>query len=102
MLGSGTLFSIPESQNNDKKHMLRFGQGPLLVIGERRTRLRDMVAESPACFVEADRLKELSARIDQSVSDPEAKKAYNAAISAYSTSQTPHFPQVIACVRVVI
>ncbi|KAG4419972.1 hypothetical protein IFR04_006912 [Cadophora malorum] len=55
--------------------------GPLLAAGERRTRLRDMVAESPACFVEADRLEELSARIDESVSDPEAKEAYNAAIS---------------------
>tara|TARA_R110002060_G_scaffold30337_2_gene40756 strand:- start:404 stop:679 length:276 start_codon:yes stop_codon:yes gene_type:complete len=68
--------------------------GPLLAAGERRTRLRDMVAESPACFVEADRLEELSARIDESVSDPEAKEAYNAAISAYPTSQTTRFPQV--------
>ncbi|PVH72302.1 hypothetical protein DL98DRAFT_596151 [Cadophora sp. DSE1049] len=40
-----------------------------------------MLVESPACFTEADRLRELSARIYESVSDPDAREAYDAAIS---------------------
>ncbi|PVH89504.1 hypothetical protein DL98DRAFT_445494 [Cadophora sp. DSE1049] len=55
--------------------------GPLFLAGARRTRLRDMLVEAPACFAEADRLRELSARIDESVLDSEAREAYNAAIN---------------------
>ncbi|KAK0102582.1 hypothetical protein ONS95_006193 [Cadophora gregata] len=55
--------------------------GPLFLAGERRTRLRDIVAESTASFAEADRLMELSAQIEGSVSDPEALQVYNTAIN---------------------
>ncbi|KAH9211612.1 hypothetical protein DL95DRAFT_341556 [Leptodontidium sp. 2 PMI_412] len=55
--------------------------GPLLKAGERRTRLQNMVADSPAYFLEADRLGELSLLIEERVSDPEAREAYDCAIN---------------------
>ncbi|KAH7327359.1 hypothetical protein BKA65DRAFT_510456 [Rhexocercosporidium sp. MPI-PUGE-AT-0058] len=54
--------------------------GPLFTAGERRTRLRDMIAEAPAYFAEADRLRKLSVLIDETVPDPGAREAYNCAI----------------------
>lgn len=63
--------------------------GPLFLAGERRTRLRDMISETPACFAEADRLMELSALIGERVSDPVAWEAYNAAIGTYCLPRSP-------------
>lgn len=68
--------------------------GPLLKAGERRTRLQNMVADSPAYFLEADRLGELSLLIEERVSDPEAREAYDCAISKlpFAPTRSIYFP----------